>query len=380
MKILHCCLSNFYFDGFGYQENYLPQYNQKDGHDVKIIASTETLINSKLSYVKPSRYQTETGIPIVRIEYSKLFPHYLSKKIRVFPRLMEELSLFSPDVILFHGTGAYAVKVVANYVKRHPGVRLYVDNHGAYYNSAQNFVSKFILHKLLYRTWFRQALPFIDKVLYTGEGEKEYLVDMMNLREDEMEFYPLGGTIIDKREKQRRRREMFDRHNLPDDTVLFVHSGKLDPLKRTDSLLRAFSKVQDPRFRLFIIGSIEDDYRSALTPLIEADKRVQHLGWKAHEELLDYLCAADMYLQPGSVSATLQNAICCGTPVMIYPHKGYAPYVRGNGIRVKDEDETEAAFITISKTPEMLKEMSKVSYEMAREYLDYKKLAARLYV
>ena len=42
MRILHLCLSCFYIDGYNYQENILPRINHEDGHDVRILASTET--------------------------------------------------------------------------------------------------------------------------------------------------------------------------------------------------------------------------------------------------------------------------------------------------------------------------------------------------
>ena len=46
MKILHLCLANFYVDEFNYQENILPRINKLDGHEVYILASTETFINN----------------------------------------------------------------------------------------------------------------------------------------------------------------------------------------------------------------------------------------------------------------------------------------------------------------------------------------------
>ena len=47
MKILHCCLAAFYIDNYGYQENILPKIHQIHGHEVKIVASTETFIDDK---------------------------------------------------------------------------------------------------------------------------------------------------------------------------------------------------------------------------------------------------------------------------------------------------------------------------------------------
>ena len=72
MKILHCCLANFYIDNYGYQENILPKMHQLQGHDVQIIASTETYIeNKKLGYIEAKSYFTPENILITRIPYLK---------------------------------------------------------------------------------------------------------------------------------------------------------------------------------------------------------------------------------------------------------------------------------------------------------------------
>ena len=68
MKILHLCLACFYIDNYTYQENILPRINHEDGHDVRILASTETYVdNAHLGYVEPAEYVTEYGVPIKRL-------------------------------------------------------------------------------------------------------------------------------------------------------------------------------------------------------------------------------------------------------------------------------------------------------------------------
>ena len=119
--------------------------------------------------------------------------------------------------------------------------------------------------------------------------------------------------------------------------------------------------------------------KSKLEPLIEKDKRVNFAGWKVADELIEYLCAADLYVQPGSQSATLQNAICCGCPIMLYPHKSHKPYLRGNGYYVKSKEDMKRVFKEILNHPNLLRTMSDNSEKIAKELLDYKKLAARLY-
>ena len=72
MKILHCCLACFYIDDYSYQENILPKFHKIQGHDVKILASTETYIDNKvLGNTVSGTYYNEDGIEVTRINYSK---------------------------------------------------------------------------------------------------------------------------------------------------------------------------------------------------------------------------------------------------------------------------------------------------------------------
>lgn len=378
MRILHCCLSCFYADGMGYQENILPKINQEDGHQVAIVAATENFVDGKIIYSQPASYLTETGIPITRLPYAPGLPHLFRSKIRSYPGLRKFLNDFSPDVILFHGTAALGILKVKDYVKAHPGCKLYVDAHTANYNSAKNPLSK-ALHRFVYRPSFRKTLPYITKTLYIGMAEKEYLIKTMGMSESEMEFYPLGGIVMSEADKEARRKTVRGLHDIKDTDVLFFHSGKLDKLKRTAELLRAFMSIKDERFHLMIAGTIPDSEKAELEALIASDARITFLGWKSTDELASYLAASDMYLQPGSVSATLQNAICCGTAVMIYPHESYMLYVRENGIFIENEQDMVNAFHAISSGKINLKAMGKAAYHYAREVLDYRKLAQRLY-
>ncbi len=78
------------------------------------------------------------------------------------------------------------------------------------------------------------------------------------------EFYPLGGMIPSPEEydmaRQRRREEL----GLVPDELLLVHAGKLEPAKKTDSLLRAFAAVPKPKAKLAVIGSIPVETQSQL--------------------------------------------------------------------------------------------------------------------
>ena len=115
-------------------------------------------------------------------------------------------------------------------------------------------------------------------------------------------------------------------------------------------------------------------------PLMEADSRVVFLGWKQAPELLEYLCACDLYCQPGSVSATLQNAVCCGSAVLSYPHLIYTEGLDyGNILWAENKSEMEEIFRNLAGGSINLETLRKGSRKCARELLDYRILAARLY-
>ena len=120
MRILHCRLANFYIDNYGYQENILPRMHKIQGHEVMILASTETYLDKvHLGYVEAKEYINEDGIPVHRIPYKGFYPHKVKTKLRIYKGVYEELERFKPDFIFLHDVQFLSIKEVAKYVKRY---------------------------------------------------------------------------------------------------------------------------------------------------------------------------------------------------------------------------------------------------------------------
>jgi glycosyltransferase involved in cell wall biosynthesis len=280
---------------------------------------------------------------------------------------------------MFHSVQGWELLSVAKYKRAHPNVRFYVDNHADFNNSARGFVSRNILHKLYYGALLRRAYPDIDAVFYLGEESKRFVQTLYKIPDDKMEFYPLGGKVFTPEERASMRGKRRAELGIKDDGILLCHTGKLDALKRTKDILIALSKVPSDKLKLIIIGSIDEKIKPEIEAMIAVDKRVSFLGWKNADELLEYLCACDLYLQPGSPSATMQNAICCGAPVVLHPYASYEVLMKGNGWFVESAADMERVFAEILENSAVLTQMSGRSLAIAREMLDYKVLAARLY-
>ncbi len=67
MKILHIC--QYYNDGYGYQENLLPRYQKKLGHDVKVITSDRMSYFSggKKTKIVGTGHFGDAGVPVERL-------------------------------------------------------------------------------------------------------------------------------------------------------------------------------------------------------------------------------------------------------------------------------------------------------------------------
>ena len=381
MRILHLCFSCIYPDNFAYQENILPRINHEDGHEVRILASTETFVdNVHLGYVEPSEYVTEYGVPIKRLPYKKVGNRFVTHKFRAYQHLYEEIAAFAPDVILCHGLQFWSVRDVIRYKKDHPQVKFYTDTHTDFSNSGTNLLSLHVLHRVFYRSLVQKAIPYLDKYFFLGADCRTFSKEAYGIPDALMEFYPLGGLLPTEEEYARCRAKHRAELEVGETEHLLLHSGKLEAPKRTEELLRAFAAVQDKRLKLCIIGSIPEERKSILLPLIEADERVKYLGWKTGEELQEYLCAADLYCQPGSPSATMQNAVCRGCGIMLHDIPQYAEYFdHGNVVWVKTQQDVEAVIRRVADGTIDLEALRRSSWSFAREILDYRKLAARLY-
>lgn len=380
MKIAHLCLSNFFIDGFAYQENELVRQNILDGHDVVVIASTETYNeNRELTYVEPGSYIGVEGARIIRVPYSKWLPHKVMTKLRIHPGIFDLLQTEEPGVILFHSLCGWELLTVKAYKAKHPQVRVFADSHEDFNNSARSFVSKYFLHGMYYRSVLKHALDSIDKVLCISVETINFVRDFYGVPADQIEFYPLGGFTYDDEEYDKIRAESRSKHRLTDRQILFVQSGKMDGTKKVLESLRAFTKIENPDIRFVLAGHLHEDISTEANTIMGSDSRIQFAGWKTADELRALLCAADVYLQPGTQSATMQMSLCCRCAVILDDVPSHKPYIEKNGWLIGKDIPLEDALVAASIDPDRLSCMSIQSAKLASRLLDYRKLAERLY-
>lgn len=379
MKVAHLCLSSFFIDDRAYQENELVAAHARGGHDVLVLASTQVHgEDGRRAFTQPGDYRTAEGARVIRLPYHPAPPHGLAKSLRVHRGVYDLLADFAPDTMLFHGICGWELLTAARYRRDHPEVPLFVDTHTDFLNSARGLVSRWGLHYLYYRPIVHRVLPMVEKVLYISALTHDFARDFYGVPEEKLEFYPLGGRPLSDDELSERRAAIRAAHGIGEDEILFVQSGKQSARKYLPEALRAFSAVPDPRFRLLIAGMLMDEIYEDATQLMAADARVQFLGWKSPDELEGLLCAADVYLQPGSQSSTMQTSMCCGCAVILEGLNSHKPYFADNGWLIGAPSELAGIFHEISEGSADLAAMGRRSLAFARERLDYARLARRV--
>jgi glycosyltransferase involved in cell wall biosynthesis len=380
VRIAHLCLSCFYIDAFAYQENKLAAQHVAEGHEVTIIASTETFNEARqLDYTEPGDYLGTDGARVIRLPYRQLLPHALAKKVRSYPGVRALLEELRPEVIVFHGLCAWELITVANYVRRNPGVRLHADCHEDFNNSARNLLSEWMLHRLFYRQVLNWSRSRLSSILCVSTESIDFAHRVYGIPRDRLEYFPLGGEIPSDDLYTSKRRAVRSEFGWSDSHRVFLQSGKIDRAKRLDRTLQAFARTPDPHVRLIIAGHLMPEVLAIAEPFMRSDPRVTFLDWVSPDRLQDLLCGVDVYVQPGSQSATMQMALCCRRPVIVDDVPSHRRLITDNGVLVGSTDSLAEAIQRLSVMDASdLQEMSGRAHGVAMRFLDYRKQAQRL--
>lgn len=379
MRIILIGLASAFTEGMTYQDNLLAQQLRAYGNEVTIVADCHEYQNGVLMTTAEEDRLLHNGIRLIRKQYRKALGEYVSGKVRAVEGLYEILETEKPDMIFHHGLQSYELWTVAKYKSNNPKVKLYVDSHATFHNSAGNVLSKYLLHKVFYKGIIQKVLPQIDRVFYVSHEAFEFLKTMYEVPIDVMEFFPLGGIVFEEKTRMEKRCRIREELGLDEGDILLTHTGKMNKSKRTEEIIEAFSRVSSDRLHLILIGSLNRDIEVNAKQLIASDKRITFIGWKSGNELLDYLCACDLYIQPGTQSATMQNAVCCGNAVALYPHPSHKALLEDRAFYVESRQDIESLLRYIVRNADALDRKRRELREIALDVLDYRVLATRLY-
>lgn len=382
MKVVNIALNGLYTDGFTYHENLLPKYHKKNGYEVHIIAS-EYIYNQngqEEKYKGPKEYIDENGIYIHRLPVKK--DRKISYRFKRFEGVYELLEKIQPDIIFCHLFQFIDIKEIVRYKKEHKYIKLYLDNHSDFFNSAHNWISKYILHGLIWRYYAQKALPFIEKFYGVLPARVEFARKVYGITNDKLELLVMGADdeLVKKASAPEVRANVRKKNNIQVTDFLIMTGGKINQYRpETLNLMKAVKQMETTNIKLLIFGSVDESLKEEFDALCEVSN-ISYVGWLKSDETYDYIAAADLMVFPGLHSVMWEQSVAQGIPCIFRKIAGVTHVdLGGNAMFLSDTsvEELMKCIKKIKDNPEYYNQMKLVAQEKGLKTFSYMSIAKK---
>ncbi len=376
-KILHIILGCFYKEGFGYQENILPAKHVELGYEVHII----TKLNDE---VDGSEYQNKDGIFVHALEPNNSILRkipLLSLCTNKTKGVLKKIETISPDIIFIHGLQAKDNLAVYKYKKLHPNVKVYVDQHGDYYNMPIKPMKNYLIQKLFFKRIAKRLEKISEKMWGVTPWRVDYLQKVYNVSPEKTGLLVMGGDekMIDWENRATIRKEVREKHNIPEDAFLIITGGKIDKAKNIHLLIEAFNKMGRKDAHLIIFGNYNDEMEKACKPMF--NERITDIGWLNSNNVYPYFLAADLAVFPGTHSVLWEQVCAAGLPAIFKDWDGGMNHVDvgGNCILLKNvtADIIKDAILNILENKNVYSKMKDIAETTGRKTFSYIEIAKK---
>ena len=380
MKIVHICLQAIFTDGFTYQENVLTKYHKRLGLDVDVITTQWIYNGGEIEKDSRTEYVNEDGVHIIRLPIKGKDDR--RRKFIKFEGLYDTLVSLKPDVIFIHGVSFIDINTIVSYIRKFPEVKVYADSHADFSNSATNWISKNILHKIIWRHYARKLIPYVKKFYGVLPARVDFLVEMYGLPADKCELLVMGADDdkVEEAKAAEIRADIRNRYGIGQDDFLIMTGGKIDAAKlQTFLLMEAVKRIENPKVKLIVFGSVADAYKEKIEQLCCGNK-VQYIGWVNGEESYKYFAASDLVVFPGRHSVFWEQVAGQGIPMLCKYWKGTTHVDVGGNIQFLTEDTVEEIYEKVLKLADFTQEyqdMKNAALDKGKIAFSYKDIAKR---
>lgn len=376
MKIVHICTTQ-YTDGWTYQENMLAKYHKKMGLETTVITSMYCYKEGKLVEDENTHFIDVNGVKIIRL---KIKSEGFLKKIPTYELFYETLVKEKPDIIFSHGCQYKDAVLVAKYVKNNPYVKLFVDNHADFSNSATNFISKQILHKIIWKHYAQLLLPYTEVFWGVMPARVDFLVDLYDLPKEKCKLLVMGADdeLVYQSDDKEKIHALREKYGVSSNDFLIVTGGKIDKAKmQTAYLMEAISKINSTNVKLIIFGSIENEIYETIMRWVD-NKKIYYIGWIPADESYEYFAAADLVVFPGRHSVFWEQVAGEGIPMVVKEWKGTrhidlggnVKFLKGDGV-----DEIKNVIEELVNNPNEYRKMKECALKKGKTYFSYEGIA-----
>ncbi len=342
MKIVHLCLCGPVTDGWTYQDNLISKYHKKMGLEVDLITSQFVWgENGDFQKCDKVDYINDDGVHTIRIP--NRMGTTIQSKIKLYSDLYSWLEKCAPEILFIHGVQFVGISTVKRYLKKHKNVIVYVDNHADFSNSATNWLSKNIMHKILWRFCAKTIEPFVKKFYGVLPARVDFLADVYGIPKDKIELLVMGADdeSVEKAAEVGVRKEIREKLGLADDDFVIMTGGKIDAFKtQTLLLMEAVSKIQDPKVKLIVFGSVTPDLKDKVNALADGEK-VKYIGWVQAKDSYSYYASCDLAVFPGRHSVFWEQVAAQSVPMIVKHWDGTTHVDLGGNVRFLYNDSVD---------------------------------------
>ena len=289
MNILHICVAGMFSEGYAYQDNVMTKYHKKAGHIVEVITSIKALSpeGKIVCFNQQKPYINKDGVSVVRLPYGS--PVTLSREIRHYIGLFDAISEFKPDIIFVHGIQFYDMKIVIKYASIHPNIKVFVDNHADFKNSAQSFLSRKVMHETIWRCIAKKSINITQKFYGVLPARVDFLKDVYKIPANKCELLVMGADdeLVEKAICHRRECLIREEYGIEPDAFLIIAGGKLNRNRpEMLNLMEAVKSINDDKVKLLVFGNVADEYKQMFDELCRSASIV-YAGWQDSEKAYD---------------------------------------------------------------------------------------------
>lgn len=378
-KIIHISLTNSVTPNGTYNENMLSKYHAKLGYEVTLICSKWQQDGKGGHCLHPQTdYINADGVHVLRL--AMFGREKIYKKLKFFSDLYSCLEKITPDILFIHGCQFLNIFTIVSYLKRHSNVKVYVDNHADFSNSATNWLSKNILHKFLWRMCAKAIEPYTTKFYGVLPARVDFLKNIYKLPSEKCNLLVMGADdeMVEQVNKPEIRFQIRKKYNISDDDFLIVTGGKIDkPKKQTILLMQAIKQIQNSKLKLIVFGSVDKELQSKVLELADG-KKIQYIGWISSQDSYSYFSAADLVCFPGRHSVFWEQVVGQGIPMVVKDWNGtHHIDVGGNVVFLKKDsvEEIRNVIEQIISNSNIYNKMKKIAQEKGLKSFSYKEIA-----
>lgn len=337
MIIVHICLTSAYIEGWGYQENLLPEYLCKAGTDNYIITSNNVFPTYISQEAKEKIVAKGTKYKVGNVTIHKISGKRVSSSVLIPYGLKDKLEELKPDVIFHHGVSITTLPIVTKYVSRHK-CKLFVDNHADEINMSKNKLWVIFYYKFLSRLSCLIRKATYTKFYGVTNSRCDFINKYFGVPKSKIELLPIGADT-DLADTLNSKKELREKYHLSPDEKVVVSGGKMGISKGTLNLINAIEELGAiHKIRLILFGKFEDNETSKLA---KSKDFVTIYGWCDRIKTLELLKLADVACWPIHHTTLNEDSIAVETPLIIRKTRTTEHLVDGNGewLEIGSKDE-----------------------------------------